>query len=487
MLVVACGGKVEASVEVHPVTSVEELLETLELAAARRTYRTKDYFVPYAKQVEFCDLGISKRERCLFAGNQTGKSEIGAYEAACHLTGEYPDWWMGRRWDRPVKAWAAGITGLSTRDIIQKKLCGEPEVESKFGTGMIPKEAFNGKPTLARGISGLYDKIIIKHVSGGDSVLMLKSYEQGREKWQGDTLDFVWFDEEPPADIYSEGLSRLAEGGMAYMTFTPLLGKTDVVMSFTDNITDDKGLVFMSLDDVTHFSEDEKKKRIGAMRPHEREARERGIPMRGSGAVFQTPLGMIEEDAIELVPKHWSWLWGIDFGIDHPFAAVLMAWDKDADIIHITHAFKMKDATAAQHVRAMKPFGWIKVAWPQDGHQRDRGKLIPMARLYKQEGARMLDHHAHFPDGSNSTETGVQEMIERFSTGRLKVAKHLSDWFAEYTNYHRKDGLLVKKHDDLMSATRVVVMAKRFAGLRQQAPGKGRHQQIAEGLDFDLS
>lgn len=469
---------------------IRELLQTLELAAQRKLYRAKDFFNPYTKQIEFCDLGLAKRERCLFAGNQTGKTEIGSYEAMCHLTGEYPDWWLGRRFERPTKCWVAGVTGLSTRDIVQKKLMGEPGIPEREGTGMIPKENII-HTTLARGVSNLLDKVIVKHASGGESVLMFKSYEQGRTKWQGDTLDFVWFDEEPDADIYSEGITRLAEGGISYLTFTPLLGMTEVVMGFTQNITPDKGIVYMTLDDVTHFSPEEKAKRIAAMPEHERESRERGLPARGSGAVFKVPLGMIEEIGLDpnTIPKEWVWLWGIDFGIAHPFAAVLIAWDREADVIHIVHAFKMKDGDPLMHARAMRPFGHIKVAWPQDGHQRDKGNLIPLAKQYKEPNGPnlwMMGHHAQFADGSNSTEAGIMEMDERFRTGRLKVAKHLTEWFQEYTNYHRKDGLLVKKHDDLMSATRIAVMARHNATQRRQRPGKGQGGAIARDIDFDL-
>jgi phage terminase large subunit-like protein len=74
---------------------------------------------------------------------------------------------------------------------------------------------------------------LVRHVTGGNSTLGFKSYDQGRERWQGETLDFVWFDEEPPLDVYMEGLTRTnATGGMVYMTFTPLLGMSDVVMMF---------------------------------------------------------------------------------------------------------------------------------------------------------------------------------------------------------------------------------------------------------------
>ena len=156
----------------------------------------------------------------------------GAAEAAFHLTGRYPDWWQGRRWDRPVRAWAGSETWDVTRDGVQRLLVGEPKDETQWGTGLIP-----GDDLLdwgrRQGVADCLDNVIVKHVSGGQSTLGFKSYDQGRTKWQADTLDFVWFDEEPPQDIYFEGLTRTnATDGMVFLTFTPLKGMSDVVHSF---------------------------------------------------------------------------------------------------------------------------------------------------------------------------------------------------------------------------------------------------------------
>lgn len=463
-----------------------EELEALEALAQRKQYRRIDFFAPYAKQQEFIDLGSCKRERLLMAGNQTGKSETGAYECAMHLTGLYPDDWLGRKWNRPVKAWASGVTSLSTRDIIQKKLMGEPGVKDLYGTGMIPKDLIVDT-SLARGVTDLFDTITVRHVSGGVSILKLKSYEQGRQKWQGDTVDFVWFDEEPEEDIYSEGLTRItATGGMVYMTFTPLLGMSKVVMRFLNEASPDRGVVSMTIDDALHVDPEERERIIAGYTAHEREARAKGIPLLGSGRIFQVTEELIREPAIQHYPSHWCWLWGLDFGIHHPGAGVLIAWDRDADIVHVVHAFKMKDMSPMAADKHMKPFGWIKVAWPQDGHQRDTGNLQPLAKQFKAAGLRMLDHHATFPDGSNSTEAGIAEMDERFKTGRLKVAEHLSEWFEEFRMYHRKDGLIVKLHDDIMSATRVAVMAKRYASMREPKPSRHDMGAVAKDVDFDV-
>jgi len=190
-------------------------------------------YKPYSKQREFHEAGKTHRERLFMAGNQLGKTWAGGYEAAMHLTGLYPDWWEGRRFDYPIKAWAAGVTGESTRDNPQRVLIGPPAMRSEWGTGAIPYNALSGDPSMARGIADAIDTVIVKHVSGGESQVAFKSYEKGREKWQGETLDLVWFDEEPPPDIYSEGLTRTnARMGLVMITFTPLLGMSDVVRMF---------------------------------------------------------------------------------------------------------------------------------------------------------------------------------------------------------------------------------------------------------------
>jgi phage terminase large subunit-like protein len=155
-------------------------------------------------------------------------------EAAYHLTGRYPAWWQGRRFGHPVRAWA-GSTGFeTTRDGVQRILIGEPKDRANWGSGLIPKPDLVDW-SLRSGVRDALDGVTVRHVAGGVSTLAFKSYIQGREKWQAETLDFVWFDEEPPLDIYTEGLTRTnATGGMVYLTLTPLLGMSDVMLLFKD-------------------------------------------------------------------------------------------------------------------------------------------------------------------------------------------------------------------------------------------------------------
>ncbi len=193
-------------------------------------------YEPYPKQAEFHSLGLVKRERLLLAANRFGKTVCGAAEAAIHLTGRYPSWWTGKRFDKPIRMWAAGVTSETTRDVVQDKLLGPPSREEEWGTGLIPHECI-GERSMARGIADLVDTLSVRHVSGSHSTLQFKSYSSGREKWQGTALEVVWLDEECPMDIYTEALTRTNEtGGIVYMTFTPLLGASDVVLRFLESV-----------------------------------------------------------------------------------------------------------------------------------------------------------------------------------------------------------------------------------------------------------
>lgn len=429
---------------------------------------------PYERQREFHLAGTIRRERLFMAGNQLGKTLAGGIEVAYHLTGIYPEWWDGKRYDRPTRGWVGGVTGESCRDNPQRILLGPT---GRIGSGSIPKQQI-ARTSMARGIPDAIESVLVNHVTGGVSQITFKSYKDGREKWQGETLDFVWFDEEPPLDIYIEGLTRTnATGGFVFVTFTPLLGMSDVVCRFMQEQSVDRIVVNMTIDDVAHYSDEEKRRIISAYPAHEREARAKGIPMLGSGRVFPVPEEWIAEDDM-VIPEHWERIIGIDFGWDHPTAAVLLARDKETDVIHVCACYRQSRETPLYHAAAIKPWGQAPVAWPHDALQHDKGSGDQLANIYRKHGLRMLSERAQFPDDrGHGVEAGIQDMLERMQTGRWKVFRSCHDWFEEFRAYHRKDGEIVKEREDLMSASRYGLMMVRYA--QPKVPHEERPKRYA--------
>lgn len=446
------------------------LLEELERRhAGNRLARYR----PYPKQIEFHTAGEKSRERLLKAGNQLGKTWSAAFEAAMHLTGRYPDWWGGRTWDRGTRAWAAGETSELVRDSMQLLLFGKL---SALGTGSIPRDAIK-EHTLRRGIADAIDTAVIRHGGGGDvqaseSEITLKSYEMGREKFQAATLDWVWLDEEPDLDIYSESLTRTnATGGMLFMTFTPLKGMTNTVKKFLIDKSPGTHVTTMTIHDALHYTPEQREAIIASYAPHEREARVNGVPTLGSGRIFP-----IEEVVITVqpfpYPKHFARLGALDFGWDHPSAAVELWWDRDMDIVYVTKAHRAREQTPVLFSAAVRPWcSWMRWAWPHDGLQHSKDSGEPLRDQYAKQGLRMLPDKATHPPqpgeeegtGGYGVEAGLMDMLDRMQTGRFKVFAHLSDWFEEFRMYHRENGKVVKLDDDLMSATRIGCMMLRHA------------------------
>jgi phage terminase large subunit-like protein len=228
----------------------EEILALFDEIEQRDKYEKIGVFYPsdgplsldeYPKHREHYEAGKDYRERLFMAGNRTGKTICGAYETALHLTGlydKYAPWWQGVRFYEPIDAWVSGSTNETTRDVVQFALLGKYE---DIGSGMIPKKCIRDcKPK--RGVSEAIELVRVEHVNGGASQLGFKSYQQKQLSFQGTAKHWLWFDEEPPLDIYNEGIIRTATvDGRACTTFTPLMGLSETVLSFLPNWNPDAG------------------------------------------------------------------------------------------------------------------------------------------------------------------------------------------------------------------------------------------------------
>jgi phage terminase large subunit-like protein len=449
--------------------------------ADRVRFNKIEHFAPYIWQYKICHAkdtaGTIANQVLAMCANQIGKSTGGAYATAIHLTGKYPADWDGPVFEDPIYAWAAGVSNDTTRDILQTELFGLAEDPEAWGTGMVPKEDI-GTATRRRGTTGnTYDSVLVQHhhpetgKPNGFSRVGFKSYEMGEEKFFGRPVDWIWLDEQPPSNIYTQCITRtVATSGYVLMTFTPEHGMTETVNQFMNNIQPGQALITATWDDAPHLDEATKTQLLAQYPPHERELRSKGIPVFGSGLVFP-----ISEDDITIegfgIPEHWPRVAGLDFGWNHPTACVWIAIDPESDTIYVYDTYPKNKETATIHSAAINSRPkYIPIAWPKDGLQSDKGSGVSLAEQYRDHGCNMLHdwiRNKKAPGdtgkGNNAIEPGIMDILQRMETGRFKVFNHLYEWFQEFRSYHRKDGKIEPIRDDLMSATRYATMAVMFA------------------------
>lgn len=234
----------------------------------------------------------------------------------------------------------------------------------------------------------------------------------------------------------------------------------------------DRIVIRASIEDAGHFTPEQRAKIIASYPEHEREARTRGIPQFGSGRVFPISIDSILCDSF-VIPDHWAQLGGIDFGWQHPSAAVKLAFNRDTDELYVVAEHRKTEQTPAMFAAAVKGWGdWLPWAWPHDGLQHDKGSGEQLAAQYRAQGIKMHLVHATFETGGNGFEAGITEMLDRMQTGRFMVFRELRYFREEFDLYHRENGIVVKENDDTISAARYAMMMRRIAKTKAECEPK---------------
>lgn len=454
---------------------LEELLELLEAKERALKYNKIDALFPekgpyrrehYPKHVAFMKAGKRFQERAFVAANRTGKTLTGGYEMACHLTGLYPDWWEGRRFLNAVDAWAAGISNQSTKEIQQYELLGDI---TDLGSGLIPKSCIHVKEdgtlhvTKKPGVADAVETVYVQHVSGGISRCTFKSYEQGRIAFQGTKKQVIWLDEEPTdPGVYSECLTRLMDKynpGLIYCTFTPLFGLSEVVLSFLPdgNFPRDgihpqftqKYVVNVDWSEVPHLDETQKANILASYSRHERDARSKGIPSLGAGAIYPYLEENITCDPFQ-IPSYWPKVYGMDTGWNKT-AVLWGAMDPDTKIIYLYSEHYQSEAHPAIHASAIKARGnWmIGAADPAGANLSDGKKIFDM---YVEEGLDLVKADKRDKEG------GILKVGQLFESGQVKIFNTLKNTLSEIRVYRRDEkGEILKKNDHAMDAMRYLL------------------------------
>jgi phage terminase large subunit-like protein len=447
----------------------------------RRKFHSADFWSPaefYEPQMRFFAAGIKHHQRLIRGGNQVGKSFACAFEASLHMTGQYPKWWNGKRFEKPTRGWIVGPERTLVRDGPQRQLTAR---QGEFGSGTIPLATFAGKPVMVPGGTQMIDTMTVAHETDGKrdglSSATFKSFEQGSEKMQSESVDWIWVDERCSEEIYSELMARTtATDGIVFLSYTPLKGGGELTYRFLNEYSADRADI--RIEARAQLEE--------SYLPHEREARIHGIPQLGIARVFPFPIeSLLRPIYADTDIKSWArYIVGIDFGFGHPFAAALCAWVSEPEEFFVIDGFKIERAEAYDHIKRIAGLCRglrIPIAWPHDGLQHEKGSGEALADVYRRLGAPMLGTHAQNKVGGFHTEPAIEEMCGYMKRGAFAIANHMSELAEEILSYHRdEDYKIVRLRDDLISAVRYAFMMRRSGKLPDECERFGRAPGVAD-------
>ena len=120
-------------------SNLQNLMQDLVIEVADdMRYNQLKYFRPFEHQLNFFATGHSER-RGILAANRIGKTVSTCAETAMHLTGAYPEWWNGYRFDKPITCMVAGEGWSQVALVLQNELLGTQDVKitENLGTGQI--------------------------------------------------------------------------------------------------------------------------------------------------------------------------------------------------------------------------------------------------------------------------------------------------------------------------------------------------------------
>lgn len=444
-----------------------ELLRLLELKAQtitrnrRSIYFTDESREQYPKHVHFFAVGGQYKLRLFMAANRVGKTLAAAYELTCHVTGQYPDWWVGKRYTGPQAWWVCGKDSKTILSILQNTLLGPV---GAFGTGMIPYDSLDFDTLKdAKKADTNVNAFRIKHSSGGYSSIEFKAYDAGRTSFEG-TERCIWLDEEPPLDVFTECLLRTATGNsILMMTFTPLKGISDTILNFLEGsqyaegpIGVGKYVVMAGWNDVPHLSEEDKAVLLASIPPYQRDARTKGIPQLGAGAIYPVPESEISCQRFD-IPREWKRLYGLDVGWKVT-AAIWLAQDPNTNIWYAYSEYYKGESEPSIHASAIRSRGeWIPGVIDTAARGRNQIDGDNLHAMYKDLGLKLHD-------ADKAVETGLFTVWELLSSGQLIVFSDLKRFWDEYRLYRRDEsGKVIKTNDHLMDAFRYAIMGRHYS------------------------
>ncbi len=471
--------------------SKQELLDAIEAADALlnkyKYNKAQTYFTDegpnarsnYPKQMDLMRAGKKHRLRAFIGGNGSGKSLWLALESYFHLSGKYPKWWEGQKFDSPISGWLCGREAKALRAGLQTILFGGIGKDD-IGTGIIAKDDLLGEDGTLQtwamaGTANCIGQFRVKHytngIHDGYSTCEFMTYAQGWAEFQGPTKQWIGFDEEPDdGKVFAECIARLRgrDGqppGHFLSVFTPTDGFREVYLAFvpdgqfpengTHPSDPSKFTQRIGWNDAPHLDDEWKASSIAQWKitdPNNIQARTEGYAAMGSGKIFP-----IEEEFIVVksfqIPEHWPRAFGLDFASPNGWTAVVwLAEDPVSKVRYIYSEYKRTKVIDEIHIEAIKAKGqWIPGANDPQGGVRDNGTM--RKDFYRSKGLNIVD-------GENAVIAGISKLYSQFEIGSLKIMSHCQDFLKEYALYRYDPKDLNKparnQQDHLIDALRYV-------------------------------
>lgn len=394
------------------------------------------------------------KSRFVFGGNRTGKSVCGAMETIWYATGLHPFIKMERAYD----GWVVSLTRQVQRDVAQAKILQYLPPEWIVKTVMVSGSSF--APA-----HGVIDFILVRNVFGTVSKIGFRNCEQGRERFQGVSLDYVWFDEEPPEDIYDECLLRLLDrGGVHWVTMTPLKGRSWVYdrIYLRQERLPELACFWMSWDDNPYLTQEEKQYLIANLPPEVLESRQHGHFVASEGLVFPnfTADNVIEPFLIQNADAYYI---AIDPGYRNPTAVLWVT--VVGENLYVISDYEVTGLTVADHCQAIlqrtQDLGWnlkqTRILIDSASNQKTSACEISTAMQYRNHGV-AVDTNVN-----KNLAQGLLEMKTYFSNAdgkrSLFVFKNCVHLIGELRGYYWGDGEQPQKvNDHTIDALRYIIM-----------------------------
>jgi phage terminase large subunit-like protein len=454
-----------------------------DLAIATRDemeYNQLKYFRPFQHQLKFFSTGTSDR-RGILAANRIGKTVSTCYETAMHLTGQYPDWWPGKRYDKPVTAMVAGEGWSQVALVLQNELLGTNDVKIRdaIGTGAIPRACIVMDTMRSDGANCI--GVEVRHITGSKSYLLFANYTQEVRQMQGFKLNLAVFDEQPPDDFFSEIVTRTATTqGQVLCSFTPLKGLNGLVSKFW-NHEEGYDHIRVSWDDVPEYDPWGEPFLLNETRqqlerdylPHERDARRNGVPVMGKGAVFQIRTWpTYRTGTYDFRNSGLLRVIALDLGLVNDKTVLsLMYWDPNGQEAWLDRQIVVKGTEEANPVNyinhLMRPevFGCPIVLPPDAGTVgRYTMSALSIRQLFEQYELNIYPEPIRNPPDEQGRTTnhkafGINMMRQMMEMSTLHINENCVEFLRECQNYYVDQQGRFSDPDDCIDSARYALLA----------------------------